>query len=282
MKQILKLSRISMSSAIAFSAVAGYVFNTGEITWVTIAVFSGVLFLACAATALNQIQERRQDALMSRTMNRPIPSGQMTVNMAAFLTLAMGITGTVILYIYTTPLTAALGLFNIVWYNAIYTPLKRRTGFVVIVGAVTGAIPPVMGWTAAGGSVFDSGILFVAAFFFLWQIPHFLLLLLRYKEDYRKAGFQSVTSTLSDNQIKFIIFIWILGSSLITLFFPLFRIISDKFLIGCIILLNLFLITFFYKSAFNTNMKLNLGRAFGSLYLYQLSILAILIFQALK
>ena len=282
MKQFLILGRINMSSAIAFSAVAGYLFNRGEFTWYTLAVFLGVLLLACAATALNQIQERHQDALMSRTMNRPLASGQMTIKKAAIITLALGISGTAILYFFTTPLTAALGLFNIIWYNGVYTPLKRKTGFAVIVGAVTGAIPPVMGWTAAGGLILDSSVLFIAAFFFLWQIPHFLLLLLRYKEDYHKAGFQSVTSTMSDNQIKHIVFIWILGTSMITLFFPLFNIISGKIMIACIILLNFFLITIFYKSVFNRDLKFNLGRAFGSLYLYQLSILAILIIQALK
>jgi protoheme IX farnesyltransferase len=215
-------------------------------------------------------------------MNRPLPSGRMTVGLATLLTLVMGISGLVLLYIFTTPLTAALGLFNIIWYNGVYTPLKRHTGFVVIVGAVTGAIPPLMGWVAAGGQILDPRILFISVFFFLWQIPHFLLLLLKYKDDYRKAGFRTVTTTMGDNQIKYIVFIWIVSTSLITMFFPLFGIISGKILIACIIFLNLLLVSFFYRSVFKKNLNFNLGRAFGFLYLYQLSILAILIFQALK
>lgn len=271
-----------MSAAIAFSAVAGYVFNSGMFDWPVLAVFTGVLLLACAATVLNQYQERDLDALMDRTKDRPIPSGQISPRTAVFYTLVIGITGTVVLYFFTNPLTALLGIFNIIWYNAVYTPLKTKTPFVVIIGAVTGAIPPVMGWTAAGGSLIDQKIIFIASFLFLWQIPHFLLLLLKYKEDYRKAGFKSATNNLSDEQVKSVVFIWTFGTSLITLFFPLFGIISGNFLTILIIALNILLLVFFYRSTYRKEIHYNTGKAFGSLYLYQIAILAILIFQALK
>jgi protoheme IX farnesyltransferase len=270
-----------MSTAIAVSAVAGYIFYSGQFTLQLVVVFTGVLLLAGSATALNQIQERHRDALMERTMDRPIPSGRMSLQTATLYTIIMGISGLLILYYLTTPLTAALGLLNILWYNGVYTPLKTKTGFVVIIGAVTGALPPMMGWTAAGGLLSDVKILFIAAFFFLWQIPHFLLLLLRYKEDYQKAGFISATSSLSDHQVKTVAFIWTLGTSLVTLLFPLFGIITGHFLIICIIVLNVLLITFFFRTTFNRSLTFNLGKAFGSLYLYQLLILTILIFQAL-
>lgn len=271
-----------MSTAIAFSAVTGYVFKAKGLHPEVLAVFAGVLLLAGSATALNQYQEREQDALMSRTKNRPIPSGDMKPSTALVYALIMGLAGIILLYFLSTPLTAALGLFNILWYNGVYTPLKRKTGFVVIVGAVTGAIPPMMGWTAAGGRLSDKGILLMAAFFFLWQIPHFLLLLLRYKEDYKRAGFRSATNTLNDNQIKSITFAWILGTSLITLFFPFFGIVSGIGLIALMIILNILMVGYFYRSVFNRNLTFNIGSAFGSLYIYQLSVLAILMVQALK
>ncbi|HEX2396474.1 MAG TPA: protoheme IX farnesyltransferase [Bacteroidales bacterium] len=282
MKVLLNLTRINMSAAIAFSALAGYIFNTGTFSWTSVAVFCGVLMLAGAATALNQYQERNLDALMQRTMHRPLPAGQLSPITALIYALIMGICGTAVLYFFTNPLTAILGLLNIIWYNAIYTPLKTKTPFVVIIGAVTGAIPPIMGWTAAGGLITDQRIIFVASFLFLWQIPHFLLLLLKYKEDYRRAGFQSATSKMNDEQVKFIVFMWTLGTSLITLFFPLFGIISGKFLTITTIALNVLLIVFFFRSTFSKNIIFNTGKAFGSLYLYQIAILAILIFQALK
>lgn len=271
-----------MSVAIAFSAVAGYVFYSGSFTLKSLAVFAGVLLLAGAATVLNQLQERKRDALMTRTKERPIPAGQVSPRTALIYAIVMGLAGTAILYFFTNTITAILGLFNIFWYNAVYTPLKTKTAFVVIIGALTGAIPPVMGWTAAGGLIYETEILFIAAFLFLWQIPHFLLLLLKYKEDYIRAGFKSATSNLNDEQVKTVVFMWTLGTSLITLFFPLFGIISGKVLTAAIISLNALLIIFFYRSTISRNTIFNTGKAFGSLYLYQLAILAILIFQALK
>jgi len=281
MKNLLKLTRINMSAAIAFSAVAGFVYCSGEFSWATLAVFSGVLLLAGAATTLNQYQERIQDALMTRTKDRPIPSGVISPKSALIYSVAMGLAGTAVLYIFTNPMTALLGLFNIFWYNVLYTPLKTKTEFAVIIGAVNGAIPPMMGWTAAGGLLTDKRIIFIASFLFLWQIPHFLLLLLRFKEDYRLAGFKSPTSKMNDEEVKFVVFIWTLGTSAITLFFPLFGIVSGTFLSITVIIVNVLLIAFFYRSIFNRKMVFNTRKAFGSLYLYQIIILAILIFQAL-
>jgi len=271
-----------MSTAIAFSALAGCIIYTHSLNWSCAAVFAGVLLLAGAASALNQYQERHLDALMTRTQNRTLPSNQMIPATAIIYFLVLGFAGTVVLYLFTTPITAILGLFNIFWYNAVYTPLKRKTAFVVIIGAVTGAIPPMMGWTAAGGSMLSPEILFIAAFMFFWQIPHFFLLLLRYKEDYSKAGFRSVSAFMSDKQVEFIVFTWILGTSVSTLFFPLYQIVTGTFLISSIVLLNILLISFFYRTTFNKNIAFNLSRAFHSLYLYQVLILVILIVQGLK
>lgn len=282
MKTIIKLTRLNMSVAIAVSAVAGYVFYSGTFTMKALAVFTGVLLLAGSATVLNQVQEWKRDALMSRTSSRPIPAGQISPQMSLLYALIMGVAGTAVLLFFNNKVTALLGLFNIFWYNAVYTPLKTKTPFVVIIGAVTGAIPPVMGWSAAGGSPLDHRIIFIASFLFLWQIPHFLLLLLKYKEDYQKAGFKSAVNNLDDQQIRTIVFIWTLGTSMITLFFPLFGIISGKFLVIAIVTLNILMLIFFYRSTLSTARKFNAGKAFGSLYLYQLAILAILIFQALK
>lgn len=282
MKTVLRLTRIGMSVAIAFSAVAGYLFFRGSLDAPVLAVFTGVLLLACAATILNQVQERKRDALMDRTRNRPLPSGQMKVSIAVWITVLLTLTGAAILYFFTNPLTFLLGLINMAWYNAVYTPLKRYTGFVVIVGAVTGALPPIMGWTAAGGHIADPRILFIAMFFFLWQIPHFLLLLLRYKEDYAKAGFKVVTGKLTDNQMKMVVFFWIISTSVITLMFPVFGILSGALLIGGMIVVNIYLIYTYYRAVLNNKLSFNLREAFGSLYIYQLSILALLIFQALK
>ncbi|HEY4786148.1 MAG TPA: protoheme IX farnesyltransferase [Bacteroidales bacterium] len=281
MKIFLKLTRVNMSTAIAFSALAGYIIASHTLDWTAISVFLGVLLLAGSATVLNQYQERYFDALMSRTRNRPLPSHQMNPKMALVLAIVLGLKGLAILYFLTTPTTALLGLFNIIWYNGVYTPLKRRTPYVILVGAVTGAIPPLMGWTATGAGIFSPDILFIAAFMFFWQIPHFCLLLLKFRKDYEMAGFPSITSLLSEKRIQFIIFIWIVSTSLSTLIFPLFHLISGSILIVCIILLNVILVSSFYRNAFSKNIAFDLGKSFRSLYLYQVSILAILMIHAL-
>jgi protoheme IX farnesyltransferase len=271
-----------MSTAIAFSGMAGYIIYNHSLDMTAVSLFFGILLLAAAATALNQYQERHFDALMTRTQNRPLPSKQMAPRTALIIAVILFLKGMAILYFLTNPITALLGLFNIVWYNGVYTPLKRRTSYVVLIGAVTGAIPPIMGWTAAGGYLLSPEILFIAAFMFFWQIPHFCLLLLIFKDDYKKAGFPSITTVLSEKHVRFIVFIWLLGTSVSTLFFPFFHIISGRILIVCLILLNIILILSFYRNAFGKNITFNIRSAFGSLYLYQVTVLVMLIIHALK
>ena len=281
-KALLKLTRINMSMAIAFSALAGYIYYSHALDWTALILFIGVLFLAVAATVINQYQERHQDALMTRTKDRPLPAGQLKSRTAIIIAIVMLSAGSAMLYFFTTPITALLGIFNVIWYNALYTPLKKITSFAVLIGAVTGAVPPMMGWTAAGGSILSHDIIFITFFMFFWQIPHFCLLLLKFKKDYEAAGFPSITSLFDERNVQFIIFIWILGTAISTLIFPLFHVISGLFLIGCIVVLNIILIIFFFRNTFNRNVAFNLSQAFRSLYLYQVVVLALLIVQALK
>src|SRR5512138_876629 len=124
MKLIFRLTRFNMSAAIAFSAVAGYLFFNKGFDWTVLAVFTGVLLLAGSATALNQFQERNQDALMERTRDRPLPTGELTPGSALLFSAIMGFCGLIILFFFTNPLTALLGAANMAWYNGVYTPLK--------------------------------------------------------------------------------------------------------------------------------------------------------------
>jgi len=107
-----------------------------------------------------------------------------------------------------------LGLVNVLLYNAIYTGLKKRTTLAIVPGALVGAIPPVIGYTAAGGAVTDSIILLFALFMFLWQMPHFWLLLVRYGSEYEKAGIKTLYSIMDSGKIKRLVMVWIIASSL--------------------------------------------------------------------
>jgi protoheme IX farnesyltransferase len=186
------------------------------------------------------------------------------------------ILGTFILYYWTTPLATFLGLFNMFWYNAVYTPLKTKTAYVVLPGALTGAVPPMIGWVAAGGYLFDPSIISVAVFMFLWQIPHFWLLLLKYGKEYENAGFASLTSVVNDQHAKLIIFIWVAGTAVSSLLFPLLHLISNIYVIVLLTIVNILLISFFYKVVFNRKRSFQFRPAFYSIYLYQVIILLIL------
>ena len=185
---------------------------------------AGVFLLAGGAGALNQYQERDLDARMLRTQRRPIPSGRMRPRTALLVSLALIATGT--LCLAPNEVAMLLGLFTVVWYNGVYTPLKRVTAFAAIPGGVVGSVPPVIGWVAAGGSIGDPRILAVAFFFFVWQVPHFWLLLLRIGDDYARAGLPTLTSLFTRRQLARIIYVWMIATMVACVSMPLFGVAS--------------------------------------------------------
>ena len=215
----LQLIKFKLSVAVAFSAAAGYILfeNAGSLTGLA-ATAAGVFFLAGGAAALNQFQERRTDALMPRTRKRPLPSHDLRSRTALFAALLMIAGGLVLLASFTGWLPALLGLMNVVLYNLIYTNLKRRTFLAVIPGGLVGAVPPLIGFTAAGGSLFAPQALFLAGFMFMWQLPHFWLLLSSYRLEYVRAGFGSFSEKPDEKDIKTIIPAWIVLTSIALLF----------------------------------------------------------------
>ena len=246
LKNLLLLSKFYLSLAIAFSSLAGYVIFSGSFSGQALLAALGVLLLAAAAGTLNQLQERKRDALMERTKNRPIPSGAISPLFAIFLAGLLALTGFFILQHYFDTVAALLGFGNLLWYNLIYTPLKIRSYFAVLSGAVNGAVPPVIGWVAAGGYLLDPKILFIAFFIFLWQVPHFWLLLMMYGEEYAKAGFYSITSRFSFPVIRNILLVWVFATSFSTLFLLLFHIITFLPLIITMMTAVVILLVFFF------------------------------------
>jgi len=145
--------------------------------------------LSCSgAGALNQLMERETDSVMGRTRFRPLPSRRVAPWQALAVGVALAIGGVAYLLVTTNGLTAAVDAATLVGYLAVYTPLKRITPHSTLVGAVPGALPPVMGWTAATGEI-GAGAAVLFAILFLWQIPHFLAIGRMYREDYARGGF---------------------------------------------------------------------------------------------
>lgn len=148
---------------------------------------AGVALVAVASNALNQWYERETDARMRRTADRPLPSGRLTALEVAGFGIACGLAGVVLLWWQVNALTAILAGLTLATYTAVYTPLKSRTALATAIGAVPGAMPPVLGWTAATGTL-GMAAWSLFAILFLWQFPHFLAIGWIHKEDYTSAG----------------------------------------------------------------------------------------------
>jgi len=149
----------------------------------------GTAMTAAAASVLNQYIERGHDSLMPRTRNRPLAAGRIAPSEALLLGIFLSITGTLYLALVVNILTAALGLFTLLSYIFLYTPLKRITSLNTVVGALPGAIPPVMGFTAVDGALSPQAIA-LFGILFVWQMPHFLAIAILYRNDYAAGGFK--------------------------------------------------------------------------------------------
>jgi heme o synthase len=221
-----QLTRPGVTLAVAASALASAIICKGEISVSLFWPVIGILLLAAGASALNQYQEWEYDEKMERTRSRPIPSRDLTISDGLRTANIFIISGFIVL-IYTGNLVLfGLGVFNVLWYNGVYTILKRKTAFAVIPGALTGAIPLMMGWVAAGGNLTDPVLVFLSVFIFIWQMPHFWLITLKYSDEYKKAGFPVLTDTFSPVLMKLSILAWLLAASAITLYFSWFSIVN--------------------------------------------------------
>jgi protoheme IX farnesyltransferase len=194
-RAFVELLKVRLSALVAFSCAFGYVLATrGSIHWATLVTLTIAGFLLSGASVtINQILERDFDKVMSRTMFRPIPTGRISVpEAAAFAFFCMAIS-VVLLWVTTNPLTVVLSLISMLLYSFVYTPLKRVGPVAVFVGAIPGALPPLLGWTAATGAVsYEAMIIFGIQF--IWQFPHFWAIAWVADDDYKKAGFKLLPS----------------------------------------------------------------------------------------
>ncbi len=208
LKLLLEINKVKITFAVMLTTIAGYLLAGQSFDSGIILPTLGIFILACGSAALNHYQDRERDSLMERTKNRPIPSGRISANGVLIIAVAEIILGTWIIYAGSNFLAAQLGLLALIWYNFIYTPLKRKTAFAVIPGSIIGALPPMVGWVAASGSLADPKLITLAFFFFIWQVPHFWLLMLKYGKEYEAAGYPSITAQISTEQIKRSTFMW--------------------------------------------------------------------------
>jgi protoheme IX farnesyltransferase len=256
-KTLLELSKVKITVAVALTTITGYLLARGRFDEYLILPTLGIFILACGSSAINHYQERDKDALMDRTRNRPIPSGRISANATLLFAMVLTIIGSYLLYYSSGMLAMQLGLLALLWYNAIYTPLKARTAFAVIPGAVIGAIPPLVGWVAGGGSLLDARAWIMAFFFFIWQVPHFWLLMLKYGKEYEKAGYPVITNLYSERQIKNVTFIWVLATAVSALMIPLFYLTQSWIILGGFLISSIWLIVIFSRLLLNRSEAFN-------------------------
>lgn len=229
-KILLEVTKLRITIFVTITTMFGYIAAVNTIDAGIILPTIGILLLACGSAALNHYQERKTDAMMDRTKNRPIPSGKISASSVLKISLALVAVGSILLLIGSGVVALSFGLLNLIWYNGVYTPLKKISPLAIIPGSLVGAIPPIVGWVAGGGYIFDPQIILISFFFFIWQIPHFWLLLMILDKDYQKAGFPTLTEIFNRQQLGRITFIWIIATGVTGLLIPLFQISHNEFI----------------------------------------------------
>lgn len=197
---LVELLKVRLSLLVAFSCAFGYALaSRGDIQWMVLTMVTlGGFLLSGASVCINQIIEKDLDKLMNRTMARPIPTGRVSVQEAAWFAFACIILSIGILWLYTNPLTVILSLVSMILYTIVYTPLKRVGPVAVFVGAFPGALPPLLGWIAATGEITHEALI-IFGIQFIWQFPHFWAIAWVADDDYKKAGFKLLPSSQGKN-----------------------------------------------------------------------------------
>jgi protoheme IX farnesyltransferase len=188
--EFLSLTKPRITLLVVCTTLVGFYLGAPDAVpvWLLIHTLLGTAWIAAGASALNMAFEWEPDSRMRRTENRPIPSGRVSALQAICFGSALCFAGALHLFLFVNALTSVLSMITALLYLFAYTPLKKRTSLCTVVGAVPGAIPPMMGWTAVRNSLdFEAWWLF--AILFLWQLPHFLSIAWLYREDYERGGF---------------------------------------------------------------------------------------------
>ena len=207
LKDFKNLVKLRLTFLVVFSASISFLIGTdGDIHWINwIKLIIGGFLVTSAANGFNEIIEKDLDKLMARTADRPLPSGRMNNGQALVLSLLMGILGTYLLGSLNL-LTGILSVFSILFYAFIYTPLKQKSPIAVFMGAIPGALPPLIGYVAAHGKI-DEIALILFGIQFVWQFPHFWAIAWVLDDDYKKAGFRLLPTTHRDKTSAVITFI---------------------------------------------------------------------------
>ena len=202
LRDIVSLTKPRLSGLVIFTAGGGLVLAPGSMPlWRAIGTLLATSLVVGSANSFNCYLERDLDQHMERTRSRPLPSGRLDPSVALWVGAILGLIALPALAYFSNLLTAGLGLLGLLSYVFAYTPMKQKSAMALWVGAVPGAIPPLMGWTAVRGRIELAGLV-LAAVLFCWQIPHFIAVGIARREDYARAGHKILPLVATDKQTK--------------------------------------------------------------------------------
>jgi protoheme IX farnesyltransferase len=278
----LELGKIKITFSVTITTTVGYLLApkpwANNLIWPVI----GILLIGLSSAALNQVQDRNIDSRMNRTKSRPLPSGRITVFWALIFVFVYFIAGISILYFKTNLTATILGLSAYIWYNGIYTYLKRISSIAVIPGSVIGGVPPAVGWAAAGGNIFDPYIISICVFMIIWQVPHFWLLLFLFGNDYFNAGLPSLIKVISERSLQKLTFIGILFTILSAYSIVYFGNYTDSYALIATSLLS-FILIYSAKDLVTNKPMIKYKKIFITINIYSVLILLInLLFGAIS
>ncbi|MDF1874140.1 UbiA family prenyltransferase [Sulfurimonas sp. SAG-AH-194-I05] len=219
-KDFIVVTKFVLSFAVSLSALFAYIMAKGEVGADMFLATFAVLLVAMGVSTLNQVQEYKEDALMERTKHRPIASGKMSPLTGIIIAAVLVIASLFLIYDLLGLTGINLFLFSFVWYNLVYTPLKKKSALAVVPGAILGVIPPAVGWLVAGHSLLEVEFYALGLFYFIWQIPHFWLLVMLHYGGYKDAGYPTAMRLFGQNSLQRLTFVWLI----LTLFTGIFMV----------------------------------------------------------
>lgn len=236
LRDIVSLTKPRLSGLVIFTAGGGLVLAPGSIGAArVIGTLLATSLVVGSANAFNCYLERDLDQHMARTRTRPLPSGRLDPSVALWVGFILGLIALPALVYFANPLTAGLGLLGLLSYVLAYTPLKQRSALALWVGAVPGAIPPLMGWTAVRGKIELAGLV-LAAVLFCWQIPHFIAIAIARREDYTRAGHKILPVVATDRATKLHALVWTLLLVIATLALAPLGVVGNLFDVTAMVL----------------------------------------------
>ena len=279
LRDLSQLFKLPISIMSTVSAATGFLAFSHSLNWQLLTTSVGILLLAFAACALNEAQEHKLDALMARTRNRPIPSGKISPTMAVLWAAVLSAIALGLLYANGGLVALGLGALAVLWYNGLYTYLKRVSSIASVVGSVIGAIPPAIGWVCAGGTI-DGPILSLSFFLLMWQVPHFWLLAMRISGDYEQASFPTFVRAMGIDSLARITFMWTAATAASALLLPIFGLSSSPFLGLGLVVAGAWLVLIAWRSL-RAPSKQGIRQAFNAINYYAVVVMCAVIVDAM-